>query len=154
MHYQRRWCRQIHSAHLSIWTITWISLASPAIYQVLVDGISVDRNLIMSTDMVGWRALFRTIITPKHPTTSHSFRALEIDELRKQYLAFPINCVIDTDSPEASTVGGGRRIDYLLYREDTVSQEVTTVSMVTSTMLPKPCMHWIMFVPSLENIKF
>lgn len=53
-------------------------------------------------------------------------RALEIDELRKQYLAFPINCVIDTDSPEASTVGGGRRIDYLLYREDTVSQEVTT----------------------------
>lgn len=53
-------------------------------------------------------------------------RALEIDELRKQYLAFPINCVIDTDSPEASTVGGGRRIDYLLYREDTVAQEVTT----------------------------
>ncbi|XP_078282117.1 sphingomyelin phosphodiesterase 5 isoform X2 [Rhinoraja longicauda] len=54
-------------------------------------------------------------------------RALEIDELRKQYLAFPVNCVIDTnDSPEASTVGGGRRIDYLLYREDTVAKEVTT----------------------------
>ncbi|XP_072911203.1 sphingomyelin phosphodiesterase 5 isoform X1 [Hemitrygon akajei] len=54
-------------------------------------------------------------------------RALEIDELRKQYLAFPVNCVIDTsESPESSTVGGGRRIDYLLYREDTVAKEVTT----------------------------
>ncbi|XP_051872070.1 translation initiation factor IF-2-like [Pristis pectinata] len=54
-------------------------------------------------------------------------RALEIDELRKQYLAFPVNSVIDTaESPESSTVGGGRRIDYLLYREDTVAKEVTT----------------------------
>uniref|UniRef100_UPI00398F88E1 sphingomyelin phosphodiesterase 5 n=1 Tax=Pristiophorus japonicus TaxID=55135 RepID=UPI00398F88E1 len=54
-------------------------------------------------------------------------RALEIDELRKQYLAFPINPAIDTtDCTESETVGGGRRIDYLLYREDTVSKEVTT----------------------------
>ncbi|XP_069771182.1 sphingomyelin phosphodiesterase 5-like isoform X2 [Narcine bancroftii] len=54
-------------------------------------------------------------------------RALEIDELRKQYLAFPITCATDpTENPETSTTGGGRRIDYLLYREDTIAKEVTT----------------------------
>ncbi|XP_078086705.1 sphingomyelin phosphodiesterase 5 isoform X2 [Mustelus asterias] len=54
-------------------------------------------------------------------------RALEVDELRKQYLAFPMNPAIDTtDSTEPRNVGGGRRIDYLLYREDTVAKEVTT----------------------------
>ncbi|XP_041039124.1 sphingomyelin phosphodiesterase 5 isoform X1 [Carcharodon carcharias] len=54
-------------------------------------------------------------------------RALEIDELRKQYLAFPMNPAMNNaDSTETRNVGGGRRIDYLLYREDTVAKEVTT----------------------------
>ncbi|XP_067824836.1 sphingomyelin phosphodiesterase 5 [Heptranchias perlo] len=54
-------------------------------------------------------------------------RALEIGELRKQYLAFPVNPTINTaDNVESGTVGGGRRIDYMLYREDTVAKEVTT----------------------------
>ncbi|GCB61509.1 hypothetical protein scyTo_0012929 [Scyliorhinus torazame] len=54
-------------------------------------------------------------------------RALEIEELRKQYLAFPMNpAVSSTDSTEPRNVEGGRRVDYLLYREDTVAKGVTT----------------------------
>ncbi|XP_060681211.1 sphingomyelin phosphodiesterase 5 isoform X2 [Hemiscyllium ocellatum] len=51
-------------------------------------------------------------------------RALEIEELRKQYLEFPINPAVN--STEQRSVGGGRRIDYLLYREDTVAKGVIT----------------------------
>ncbi|XP_020369675.1 sphingomyelin phosphodiesterase 5 isoform X1 [Rhincodon typus] len=69
----------------------------------------------------------RTIHEDSVKSPENLQRALEIEELRKQYLEFPINPAVNTTgSTEPRSVGGGRRIDYLLYREDTVAKEVIT----------------------------
>ncbi|XP_007899432.1 sphingomyelin phosphodiesterase 5 [Callorhinchus milii] len=52
-------------------------------------------------------------------------RTLENEETRRKYLALPITPGF-SDHLELGAAGNGRRIDYLLYREETVDSDVTT----------------------------
>ncbi|XP_030048613.1 sphingomyelin phosphodiesterase 5 [Microcaecilia unicolor] len=61
------------------------------------------------------------IVTPENMK-----RTLEMEEERRQYIAAPVNPDGSAGYPETAPIGSGRRIDYILYREDTVSRTLVT----------------------------
>nr|XP_033793573.1 sphingomyelin phosphodiesterase 3-like isoform X2 [Geotrypetes seraphini] len=58
-------------------------------------------------------------------TPENMKRTLEMED-RMQYIAAPINPDSSAGYPETGPLGSGRRIDYILYREETVSRTLVT----------------------------